>query len=372
VIQLLIRGDLRQEEDEAFKVVLYDAEWATIEDSVGVVTIVNNDGMPTLTISDCMIVEGDVGTRAVSVPIMLSPPAGLPVTVHLQTVDGTAAAADTDYVAVSDSVTFVSGDTLKYASVSVLGDYRAESNEMLRVVLAPVASAMIGDSSATVTIVNDDLPVMAVTNASVPEGEGGATAALVIVNLSGPVSHDVAVAYQTQDSTATTADGDYVAASGALMFPPGVVADTLMVTMNGDTIFEPDEVFRLVLSNPEGCIITDSVGSITIVNDDEEPTPVDDMPPIREFALLPPWPNPSDGQAVHFEFTLPRPERVCIVVYDVAGREVARLVDGRYAMGRHQAVWNGRKGGRNIASGVYFVRFDSGGKSTVKRMVLVR
>jgi len=371
-INVLVRGDRRLEPDEDFTVVLSTPQRGTIEDSVGVVTIVNDDGVPALHVADAMIVEGDAGTRTVLVPVSLSLAAGLPVKVHWHTVNGTATVDDADYVAASDSLTFAPGDTLKYAAVSVRGDTRPELNETFRVVLTSASGALIADTMATGTIVNDDLPVMSISDASAPEGDGGTTSMFVVVSLSGPVSHDIAVEYQTRDSTATLADGDYAAASGVLAFSPGVVADTVMVSVNGDETFEADEVLWIVLENPSGCLLADSVGSIAIVNDDDEPTGTDDTPAIREFALLPPWPNPSDGNAVHFEFTMPRQERVRIVVYDVAGREVARLVDGEYPMGRHQKMWDARRGGRSIASGVYFVRFNSGGKTVVRRMVLLR
>jgi chitinase len=306
------------------------------------------------------------------VPFTLSRPAGVPITARWHTVDGTATASDADYTAVSDSVIFAPGDTLKFATVSVLGDSKAERGETLRVVIASASGAVVADTSATITIVNDDLPVMAVTNASMPEGDSGATATLVIVSLSGPVSHDVSVEYETRDSTATADDEDYVAATGVLTFPPGVVADTIAVTMNGDETFEPDEVFWVVLSNSVGAIVADSVGSVTIANDDDEPTAVDDMPSIREFALLPPWPNPSNGDMVYFGFELPRQERVQLILYDVAGREVARVADRSYPMGRHQITWDCRRGGRSIATGHYFLRFTSGGKNVVRRVVLIR
>jgi hypothetical protein len=371
VIQVIVRGDRKLESDEVFRIVLYEPEWAMLEDSVGVVAITNDDGMPMLTIAGCMIVEGDAGPRGALMPVSLSRPAGVLITARWHTVDSTATAGDADYTAVSDSVIFAPGDTLKFATVNVLGDARAECNEMFRVVVSSASGAILSDTTATITIVNDDLPVVTVTDASVTEGGSGATPVLVVVSLSGPVSHDVTVEYRTQDSTATVADLDYVAMIDTLTFSAGAVAETLMVTVNGDTLPEPDERLWVVLSNPGGSLLADSIGAITILNDDAA-TAVDDTPPVRDFALLPPYPNPTSGNMVHFQFELPRQDHVQLFVYDVAGRQVARLVDSKYPLGRHQIVWNCRSGERAIATGVYFVRFSSGGRNFVRRVVLIR
>ncbi len=48
---------------------------------------------------------------------------------------------------------------------------------------------------------------------------------------------------------------------------------------------------------------------------------------------------------------------VRLVVYDLLGREVARLFDGPQEVGYHQAIWNGRTAtGRLAPSGIYLAR----------------
>ena len=68
------------------------------------------------------------------------------------------------------------------------------------------------------------------------------------------------------------------------------------------------------------------------------------------------------------------PEQVFLDIYDAAGRHVRRLIDGRLmSVGTHQSPWNGRdETGCEVASGVYFYRFESGETSETKRMVLVK
>src|SRR5262249_25823622 len=51
-------------------------------------------------------------------------------------------------------------------------------------------------------------------------------------------------------------------------------------------------------------------------------------------------PNPSIGPTT-IEYSLPRAAPVKLRVFDIAGREVARLVDGVQPAGRHVANWSG-------------------------------
>lgn len=54
---------------------------------------------------------------------------------------------------------------------------------------------------------------------------------------------------------------------------------------------------------------------------------------------------------------------VRLSVYDVAGHLVRTLVDESLAQGSHEAVWDGRdSSGREVASGSFMARLESGGK----------
>jgi len=62
---------------------------------------------------------------------------------------------------------------------------------------------------------------LSVDDVIVVEGDSGTTTATFTVSLSAASSGTVTVDYATADGTATTADDDYVAASGTLTFAPG-------------------------------------------------------------------------------------------------------------------------------------------------------
>lgn len=65
-----------------------------------------------------------------------------------------------------------------------------------------------------------------------------------------------------------TDPGDYVPASGQLTFPPGTTSQTINVTVNGDTLIEPDETFVVNLSVPVNAVLVNAQAVGTIVNDD--------------------------------------------------------------------------------------------------------
>jgi hypothetical protein len=83
-------------------------------------------------------------------------------------------------------------------------------------------------------------------------------------------------------------------------------------------------------------------------------------------------PNPAPRGATTIGFALPVAGRATLAIYDVAGRRIARLVDGELAAGPHQATWDGRdESGRGVPAGVYFYDLVQGGQRSAKRMVVL-
>ncbi len=79
------------------------------------------------------------------------------------------------------------------------------------------------------------------------------------------------------------------------------------------------------------------------------------------------FPNPFNPTTT-LTYDLPESGYVRLSVYDVTGREVARLVDGRKEAGYHQATFSGE----HLASGVYFALFKVNDFSKVQKMLLVK
>jgi parallel beta-helix repeat protein len=92
-----------------------------------------------------------------------------------------------------------------------------------------------------------------------------------------------------------------------------------------------------------------------------------------KFVLHDNYPNPFNPRTT-IAFDLPEESHVTLIIYDISGREVVRLVDGNLHEGFRHAVWDGRdKSGIQVSSGVYLysIRTSSGFNAT-KKMVLVR
>ena len=111
---------------------------------------------------------------------------------------------------------------------------------------------------------------VSVAAAAVPEGDGGTTALGFRLTLSKPApAAGVQVRFTTADGAATVADGDYDALDQVVTFAAGDTAQTVTVTVHGDTRVEPDEDFAVHLSEPSnGLNIArgDAIGAI--LNDD--------------------------------------------------------------------------------------------------------
>ncbi len=96
------------------------------------------------------------------------------------------------------------------------------------------------------------------------------------------------------------------------------------------------------------------------------PTEPDAQAPAA-LALHAPAPNPARG-TTRVAFDLPASAQVRLAVFDVLGREVARLLDGGLPAGRHEATLDGR----DLPSGVYLVRLVAGGATQTRRLTLLR
>lgn len=88
---------------------------------------------------------------------------------------------------------------------------------------------------------------------------------------------------------------------------------------------------------------------------------------VYAFELGQNFPNPFNPSTV-IEFQVPHSSFVTLRIYDILGREVATLVNGKINAGAYKAVWNGAE----YPSGVYFYRLQADGFAQVKRMLLLK
>lgn len=87
----------------------------------------------------------------------------------------------------------------------------------------------------------------------------------------------------------------------------------------------------------------------------------------KAFALEQNYPNPFNP-ATEIQFSLPEAARVQLVVFDVTGREIARLVESTLAAGIHRVAFDATA----LPSGVYLYRLTAGRFTETKQMVLTK
>ena len=229
--------------------------------------------LPTLSINDVTVTEGDSGTTNAVFTVNLSAASTQTVSVNYGTANGTATAGS-DYTATSNTLSFAPGQTSKTISVPIVGNTLAEGSENFTLNLSNPTNATISDAQAVGTIIDNDLasvlPQLSINDVIVTEGDNGTSNAVFTVNLSTASTQAINVNYATANGTAT-AGSDYTATSNTLSFAPGQTSKTITVQVNGDTLDEVNETFTLNLSSPTNATIADAQGIATIQDNDSPP-----------------------------------------------------------------------------------------------------
>ncbi len=98
--------------------------------------------------------------------------------------------------------------------------------------------------------------------------------------------------------------------------------------------------------------------------------------PPSTIALLPAYPNPfraTGGNGTRIRLELPETMPVRVTVYDIRGRQVARLAERPLRAGLHEITWDGRTAdGRRLPAGSYFIRLEVREFHAVQRIQLIR
>ncbi len=111
--------------------------------------------LPTVSVANAQVAEGNSGTTALPFTVSLSAASTTAVTLKYATANGTATAG-LDYTATSGTLTFAPGQTTQVVNVPVLGDTNVEPDETLTLSLSSPLGATIAKALANGTILNDD------------------------------------------------------------------------------------------------------------------------------------------------------------------------------------------------------------------------
>ena len=277
--------------------------------------------LPTLSIDDVSVTEGNAGTTNAVFTVTLTPASAGTVNVSYTTSNGTATAG-TSTIANTSAITIPSGGnaspypsqivvssvagTITNVKAKLTGFSHTYTRDVDVLLVGPggqsvVLMSDVGSSttSSNIDLTFDDtagaLPAGSLSSGSyqptnLNDGEGGDIysppapgsgygSALSVFNAGTPngtwslyVVDDVGADSGTISGgwslIITTASGDYVATSGMLTFTPGITTQPITVTVNGDATNESSETFFVDLSLPSNAAILDGQGIGTITNDD--------------------------------------------------------------------------------------------------------
>ncbi|HET6529086.1 MAG TPA: Calx-beta domain-containing protein [Actinoplanes sp.] len=247
-------------------------------------TIENDDVKPELTLNTASGYEGD----DVDVSAVVTGTAEVDVTYELSFFGDNSGnndgAEETDFdtggvVAVIPGRT-PTGTRLDFGAIRLATDTMDEATETIRMVAHdPDSDTTTTDETSTYRIFDDpdDLPPsIAISDESISEGLGSVdlTVWMAFAGDTTGTEQPIRVPWSTANGTAS-AGIDFTAAGGTLTIEPGAEWGTINVPILDGEVSEPEQSFTVALGSatPSGVAVTDSVGEVFILDDDEVVAP---------------------------------------------------------------------------------------------------
>jgi hypothetical protein len=223
--------------------------------STHTLSIQDNETQPTLTLNRTSLVVEE-STQKTGTTLQLSRPSSAPTTIGL-TVGGSALAGSDFQNDIPTTVTIPAGATTVFVPITLQQDASVEPNESVVLVFAEgtdlwAAGTTAANRTFTLTITDDDTPIVGVTVGTAALGESHGTFALT-ATLSKPSSGILRVPV-TATGTANRggSNPDYFLPSNAEFVFNNSDTATLAVTIVNDNIVEPREQFTIQLLSGDG------------------------------------------------------------------------------------------------------------------------
>lgn len=106
---------------------------------------------------------------------------------------------------------------------------------------------------------------------------------------------------------------------------------------------------------------------VSVIDDKQDYT----NPP-ESFELLSPYPNPFNNSTV-IQYSLYKPGKVILKLYNTTGQKVITLIDGWQDRGVYHVHWKGKNyQGLEVTSGIYIVRLEVNGFQQVKKVAFLK
>jgi hypothetical protein len=107
-----------------------------------------------------------------------------------------------------------------------------------------------------------------------------------------------------------------------------------------------------------------------VVSQSTESVKIENVP--EEFALHQNYPNPFNPVTT-INYDLPQQTHVNLMIYDILGREVVKLVSQEIPAGYQSVIWNTRNSfGTPVSAGIYFYQIQTKGFVKTRKMVLLK
>jgi len=97
-----------------------------------------------------------------------------------------------------------------------------------------------------------------------------------------------------------------------------------------------------------------------------------DMRNSKFFSLLQNYPNPFNQETI-IQYGIPKSDNVTLVIFDLQGREVVKLMNENIEAGFYSIKWNGKdKYNNNLPSGIYICQMSTENFIQSKKMILIK
>jgi len=268
-VSIVITDDTIPEPDEPVTIILRNANGARL----GTTTqfeflIVDDDAAPLVPFAGFAATASTAieSLGVALVPVTLSVPATVAASVNYIISAGTAT-ADADFTAASGTLNFSPGDTVQFVPVTLLDDTIGESNETVTVTLLNAVGLQFNtQTNHTLTILDDDTPMVRISSTDTNAAESGDTA-LVTITRTGSTNSDLTVNLIRGGTASAIADYSGIAATQII--PAGESNITLTLTPTQDPTAESAETAIFTVTAGAGYVIGSPSSVTNFIADDD-------------------------------------------------------------------------------------------------------
>ncbi|MEK7675920.1 MAG: TIGR02597 family protein [Verrucomicrobiota bacterium] len=258
------------EADETVMVTLASGSGYTVGSPATATVTIIDDNLPVITVTASDATAGEPGSGQGTGIFTFSRTGLTAVALTVNFTVGGTATSGSDYSSIGTTVAFAAGSATVTKTVSVLEDNIPEADETVMVTLASGSGYMAGSpATATVTIINDDLPVIAVTASDATAGEPGSGQGAGTFTFSRTGLAAVALTVNFTVGGTATSGSDYTSIGATVAFAAGSATATKTVSVLDDNIPEADETVMVTLASGSGYAVgSPATATVTITDDD--------------------------------------------------------------------------------------------------------